>query len=218
MTRSLDLHVHTTASPCSNAKPQEVIDKAIAAGLSGVAITDHDTMENVSPAREYAPAGFDVIPGVEVTTTAGHLLALGVDSCPPQTDPLTVIEYIHQHGGVAILAHPFDPLREHFGNNLDAIAEAADAVETRNSRCIRAAYNRRAESFALAHNLPQTGGSDAHFPHEIGRAITVAEQSVYKAIETAQVRPKGGGRYASGHVFTKLHQLQSTVMSSIRDS
>ncbi|HEV3261299.1 MAG TPA: PHP domain-containing protein [Gemmataceae bacterium] len=62
-----DLHVHTTASDGDYA-PAEVVDLAGRSGLAGVAVTDHDTLDGIPPARA-AAAGLplEVIAGVEIT-------------------------------------------------------------------------------------------------------------------------------------------------------
>lgn len=192
--------------------PERIAEAAADAALDGIAVTDHDTLANVEVVRNAAPSDLDVISGVEVTTTQGHLLALDVDEVPPQTEPLTVIDHIHDQDGVAVLSHPFDTLRQYYDANLDAIAEAVDAVETVNSRCVRETFNRNAASFADRHSLPQTGGSDAHFPMEVGRAYTVSKQPILEAIHDGTTRPDGHGRYLSGHIATKLHQLRQEVL------
>lgn len=213
MTRRYDLQVHTDASPCSNTPPERVAEAAADAGLDGIAVTDHDTLEGVAAVRDAAPADLDVIAGVEVSTTAGHLLALNVSEAPPRTDPLTAIDRVHEQGGVAVLSHPFDTLRQHYESELDALAGAVDGVEAVNSRCVRTRFNERAAAFATAHDLPATGGSDAHFPMEVGRAYTVVEGdgSLADAVRDGRVRPGGRGRYVSGHVATKLHQFRTAT-------
>ena len=198
-----DLQVHTDASPCSLATPEIVVEAAVAAGLDGIAITNHDTTEGVEPARAAAPEEFDVISGVEVTTSEGHLLALGVETPPPRTDPLSVVDAVHERGGVAVLSHPFDRLREHFRSS-PQLAETVDAIEAVNSRCLRDVYNERARAFGAHHDLPVTGGSDAHFPMEVGRAYTVCEGDPIEAIRKGRTEAGGRGRYLSGHVATKL--------------
>ncbi|MFB6185905.1 MAG: PHP domain-containing protein [Halobacteriaceae archaeon] len=72
-----DLQVHTDASPCSNASPSDIVNAAVEANLDGVAITNHDTLDGYHTVDRIAPSELEVIPGVEVTTTQGHLLALG---------------------------------------------------------------------------------------------------------------------------------------------
>jgi predicted metal-dependent phosphoesterase TrpH len=209
-----DLQVHTDASPCSSTPPEEVVEAALEAELDGIAITDHDTMQNVSVVAEHAPSRLEVIPAVEVTTTQGHLLALGVEEPPsPDTDPLTAIVDTHRQGGVAVLSHPFDSLRQRYTNDLDAIADAVDGVEVINSRCVRERFNREASEFAERYEVAKTGGSDAHFPHEIGRAVTNCQGPVLDAIREGATVPDGRGRYLSGHVFTKINQARSRLQS-----
>src|SRR5262245_19957263 len=64
-----DLHLHTTHSD-GTYTPAEVVALARRSGLSAVAVTDHDTTGGVAGACAAAPAGVEVIAGVEVT--AGH--------------------------------------------------------------------------------------------------------------------------------------------------
>lgn len=77
-----DLHVHTTASD-GEYTPSQVVALARQAGLSAVAITDHDTLaavpEAIATARTFADSPVEVVPGVEITTEFEgrefHLLA-----------------------------------------------------------------------------------------------------------------------------------------------
>lgn len=208
-----DLQVHTDASPCSATPPSRVVEAAVAAGLDGIVITDHDTTVNVEAAQSHAPAAFDVVSGAEITTTEGHLLAIGVEFLPvdPPVDPLQAIDAIHDAGGYAVLSHPFDTLRQYYKTDLDALGRATDAVEGINSRCVLRRCNRRAQTFATEHGLPVTGGSDAHFAMEIGRATTVTDGSLLTALKSGTVRPEGRGGYLSGHIATKLHQARTAV-------
>lgn len=81
--KRVDLHVHTSASDGS-LSPAEVIEKAGEAGLSAIAITDHDT---VSGCREAtlagAEAGIEVVPGIELSTRCSgpvHILGYYIDT------------------------------------------------------------------------------------------------------------------------------------------
>lgn len=209
MIRRYDLQVHTDSSPCSTMNPETVVNRAITLGLDGVAVTDHDTLEGARRVAELAPPRLEVVMGVEVTTTHGHILALDVYEEPPQANPLEVIDHIHSQDGYAVLSHPFDRLREHCSYDLDAIAGEVDAVEAVNSRCVSNKFNRRALEFAKKHGLPVTGGSDAHFPFEIGRAYTESRKPLTEALETGELSVGGRGGYLSGHLFTKTHDLIS---------
>jgi predicted metal-dependent phosphoesterase TrpH len=206
-----DLQVHTDASPCSRASPSDVVDSAVDAGLDGIAITNHDTLAGYDEVADFAPTGLTVIPGVEVTTTQGHLLALYINEEPPQADPVTVIEHVHEQDGVAILSHPFDRFREYYDTDLDAIASHVDAVEAKNSRCLLPRFNRRAREFATQHDVAVTGGSDAHFPMEVGRSTTVCESPLREAIESRATQTAGRGGYLSGHTATKLNDVLRMV-------
>src|SRR6516225_5194755 len=74
-----DLHLHTT---CSDGlyTPQQLVDLARRTGLAAIAVTDHDTLDGVGPARVAAAGtGMEIIAGVEITASYSgrevHLLA-----------------------------------------------------------------------------------------------------------------------------------------------
>ena len=79
---NIDLHVHTTASDGSFS-PRQVVQAAHAAGLSAVAITDHDTASGYSEAAdEGRKLGITVVPGIEISTKYGgpvHILGYYID-------------------------------------------------------------------------------------------------------------------------------------------
>ncbi len=63
----VDLHTHSTASDGSD-PPGRVVELAVEAGLSAIALTDHDTQEGVEEAGAAAhAAGIELIPGVELS-------------------------------------------------------------------------------------------------------------------------------------------------------
>ncbi|MBN2160162.1 MAG: PHP domain-containing protein [Spirochaetes bacterium] len=79
-TVSADLHIHTCLSPCASLDmtPRKIVGHAREAGLSIIAVTDHNSAENV-PAVEGAAAGTGlyVIPGIEINTVEEvHVLGL----------------------------------------------------------------------------------------------------------------------------------------------
>lgn len=83
MTERYDLHSHTTASDGTQA-PADHVRLALAAGLSGLAITDHDTVAGVAEAvAEGRRLGVEVIPGVEISTAVDgrdiHVLGYYID-------------------------------------------------------------------------------------------------------------------------------------------
>ena len=93
--KTIDLHVHTTASD-GTASPAEAVKLAKAAGLSAIAITDHDTVSGYAEAAEAGKAlGVEVIPGIEISTKYGravHILGYYID---PDSDKLApVLEWV----------------------------------------------------------------------------------------------------------------------------
>ncbi|MFF2887942.1 PHP domain-containing protein [Paenibacillus sp. NPDC057967] len=87
VTGRADLHAHTTASDGMYA-PAEVVRRAKLAGLSAIAITDHDTVAGVEEAiAEGDRIGMMVIPGVEISTVTDHtdihVLAYYTDNADP---------------------------------------------------------------------------------------------------------------------------------------
>ncbi len=66
----IDLHTHTTASDGTD-KPFEMLENAKKAGLTVVAMTDHDSIEGwreVRSKRDQIPSGLTIVPGAEVST------------------------------------------------------------------------------------------------------------------------------------------------------
>lgn len=79
----VDLHIHTTASD-GTWTPSELIAQAKLAHLGAIAITDHDSVDNVAEAQVLAQAaGLRYLCGTELNSTkAGlnfHVLGYGID-------------------------------------------------------------------------------------------------------------------------------------------
>lgn len=62
----IDLHVHSSASDGTD-PPAKVIERAAAAGLDVVALTDHDTVAGWDEARAARPGGLALVPGMELS-------------------------------------------------------------------------------------------------------------------------------------------------------
>lgn len=86
MHQRVDLHTHSTASD-GTLTPTELMRAASQAGLSAIALTDHDTFDGLPEARaEAARQGIELVPGCELSLDYGglptHMLALFVDERP----------------------------------------------------------------------------------------------------------------------------------------
>ena len=75
-----DLHIHSCLSPCANLEmsPSEIVARAVAAGMNGIALTDHQSARNTPAIAECARrAGIRCLFGMEVQTAEEvHTVAL----------------------------------------------------------------------------------------------------------------------------------------------
>ena len=89
--KRIDLHVHTSASD-GTAAPETVPELACHAGLSAIAITDHDTISGYERACGPAAAlGLEIIPGIEISTRFNgsvHILGYFIDPHSPHLLPV----------------------------------------------------------------------------------------------------------------------------------
>jgi hypothetical protein len=106
------VHVHTTLSD-GGGTPAEVARAARAAGLQFVVLTDHNNLD-AKPFEGYHD-GVLVIAGTEISTTAGHLLGLGIPDPVYRFsgDAADALDDVRALGGSAYAAHPLSP-REDF--------------------------------------------------------------------------------------------------------
>lgn len=191
----IDLHMHTHYSEDGTSTLKDVIRSAGKQGLDGVAITDHGT--TLGAQRLAKQKRLLVIPGIEIETIRGHVLALNVKE--PITSKLTLtetVEKIHDCGAIAVIAHPAALLKTGLGQIVEADS-GIDAIEVINSASFPffvSTYLARRLSRRLG--LPETAGSDAHHPDEIGRAYTLIEANsnpddVIEAIRKGKTIPFG---------------------------
>ncbi len=174
VTVRIDPHVHSEASYDGHEPVDLLLEYAREIDLDGIVVTDHDEIDESLRAAELAPEfGLVGVPGVEVSTAHGHLLAIGVEECPAAGRPLdATIAEIHALGGAAVVPHPFQRSR-HGVRKRHLVDEAGfDALEVYNSMVFTGYRNRRARRFADARRYPGVGASDAHYLPNVGRAYT----------------------------------------------
>jgi predicted metal-dependent phosphoesterase TrpH len=208
-----DLHVHTCYSRDGESSVEDVLMMAKRAGLDAIAITDHDTVEGVLHAQEIA-TDIIVLPGIEISTRQGHLIALGVtEIIPAGLDFSETVALARARGAVLILPHPYHQWRHGAALRIPDAIEEVDAVETFNSRYITGSANRRAAREALSRNKPCVGGSDAHNARFVGYGLTFVDAdrdpaSILQAIREG--RTKAGGRMTPLRTYTS-QSLKGTV-------
>jgi predicted metal-dependent phosphoesterase TrpH len=171
VTVSIDSHVHSEDSYDGHEPVELLLEQASDIGLDGIVVTDHDEIGESLRAAELAPE-YDLvgIPGVEVSTAAGHLLAIGVEARPDEREPLDeTVEEVRERGGAAVVPHPFQRTRH--GVRKRKLRDC-DAIEIFNSWLFTGYRNRRAKRFAQRHDYPGVAASDAHSAGYLGRAYT----------------------------------------------
>jgi len=193
----LDLHVHSHHSPDSTLTIQAIVETLAERGLNGFALTDHNSVSGHAELAEWQakfPALL-LVPGVEVSTREGHLLAYGVAEVPPVGRPVAdTIDWVVLHGGVPVLSHPYR-LSHGVGRSVveSAPVNTIEVVNGHNSP----RTNRRAAAAASRRRLGATGGSDVHELSDLGRAYTVFPDGT-SGVDAALAALRDGRTVAGG--------------------
>jgi predicted metal-dependent phosphoesterase TrpH len=179
------------------------LSRARQVGLDVIAVTDHDEIKGSLKAWEIASKyNLEVIPGIEITTAEGDLLALNVTQKIPRDLPLieTILK-VGELGGFCIAPHP---MAGGFGmKSLSAysilralrnpeVARILLAIETYNATTLDRMSNRYARILAERLHIAQTASSDAHVVETIGLGATEFDghsaQDLITALKNGSVR------------------------------
>ncbi len=95
-----DLHTHSTISD-GTTRPAAIAIEAAEVGLTGFALTDHDTIDGWDEARAAATAaGVDFLPGIEITSEhegrSRHLLGYGIDPGARAAELFTALDEVRR--------------------------------------------------------------------------------------------------------------------------
>lgn len=191
----IELHCHSHHSKGRSLpvegipSPQEVVKHAKSIGLGGVAITDHNTIKGWDEARKEAKKqGILFIPGLEIDTKRGHILALGItEHVRAGLDVGETVDRIGEQGGISIAAHPFsiDDKGVKYEYN------KADAVEVFNSLALDRFANSFTSWVTRGSGKPRVVGSDAHMLEMMGLSRNTIEchdlDSFLKQVKSGKV-------------------------------
>jgi predicted metal-dependent phosphoesterase TrpH len=190
---NVDFHCHTVVSNDSDIKLNCLIQECDLKGITKLAITDHNRIDGALEAATRWPAR--IIPGLEIMTSQGELLAYYVTEPVEQgLSPMETIQALKAQGAILSISHPFDRWRNGGWKikRLMEILPYLDAIEIFNGHCLSGVPNNKAQVFANRFHLPGTAGSDAHYISEIGLAGLTLEdfqdpQGLRLALHSAQV-------------------------------
>jgi len=177
-----DLHIHSIYSHDGTSSIPAILKYVVEnTNLDVIAITDHNTTSGNQEAVELGPLyGIDVIPGCEVSTSEGHLLALYIKETPPAR--LSLVETaltIAEQGGLCIPAHPtakgtssvtFETIQQAL--EVPGVAEVLVGIEAVNGGLVLTRRNASVEVRSRELPLAQCGNSDSHVLATIGQSST----------------------------------------------
>lgn len=179
-----DLHIHTIYSYDGTASVPAVLARARQVGLDVIAITDHDEIKGALRAFDLAPGfGIEVIPGIEITTAEGDLVALFVtEKIDPGLSLIETILRVGEAGGICIAPHPMARGAGMKSLSCLSILRALDhpvasriliGIETYNATALDRESNHHAQKlWSECPDVAQVGNSDAHTLQAIGLGAT----------------------------------------------
>jgi len=177
-----DLHIHTTYSWDGSATVQAILEQAARyAQLDVIAITDHDTLKGAELAVYLGVRfGIAVIPGCEISTADGHLIALFIENLISPNLPIeSTIEKVAEQNGICIVPHPLALAVPSVGSkkltqllNIPHLRETLIGIETVNAGLLHWGSNQMATQLNKKLMLAEVGSSDSHIRNMVGSGLT----------------------------------------------
>ncbi|QSQ24972.1 PHP domain-containing protein [Pyxidicoccus parkwayensis] len=176
-------HVHTTRSD-GRGSPQEVARAAKEAGLDFVVLTDHNDFKPPAPAWV---DGVLLVPGVEISTSSGHLAAFGMErpleGVRQWMPPGDAVKAVAAAGGTAVLAHPVQK-RNPWTD--DASAREAPGFELYSADT----FFRQAVSNPVSRLLPAVGAYLGNPGHGVMLLVTPEPEPAARFMELSRAHPR----------------------------
>jgi len=194
-----DLHVHSSHSGDSLSRVEEVLEACVMKGMDGLAIMDHNSLEGYRYALSLKREDILIIPGMEISSTDGHILAYNVlEEIPRDLGVAETIDLVRSQGGLAVAAHPY---RMWSGLGEETVlANDFDAIEVHNGRSTPA-HNDLAVKLAVRMCKPFTAGSDSHEPETVGTAYFESRRDCHSVEDVMREVLSGDGNTGGKHRF-----------------
>ena len=210
-----ELHMHTSdTSRCGKSPAADMVAAYKQKGFTGVVVTDHlmNVQSHAEPETDWNRRVEKQLAGYYAALEAGEKLGLTVycgweltyqdnaeDYLTLGLSPQFLYDYpwlerydiekyrdaVHAAGGILVRAHPYrrawyikKPYVEREG--------IADAIEVFNGGNSSQEENDMALAYAQKHNMPMTGGSDAHHVDETARGYIALEKKAESYAELCE--------------------------------
>ena len=220
-----DLQLHSHFSRDAVNDPKNIVKFFAKKGM-GFAVTDHNTADAWPAIEKYARHyKVERVFGEEIKVFdagkyMGELIGLFLTEPVKPGQYHEVLDELLEQDAVISVSHPFDVFRAPAiikpmfkdRERADYILKRIHAIEGHNSRMCLQAFNKKAVLFAQERGLAVTGGSDAHFPQELGNGFTIIEGSTAEELREAIKKGKTscGGRLSSPLVHLLTHFAKRT--------
>lgn len=225
-----DLHVHTVLSPCAGVEmiPPVIVQSALNAGITLIAITDHNSVANAGAVMAAAQGTeLTVLPGMELQTREEvHLLCLfdtleqalawqsRVDAHYPslRNDPERIGEqYIVDETGAFIRCED----RMLIASSTLSLEQAVEGVSALGGWCIPAHVDRRAYGLIPVLGLVPPGFDTL----ELSRHITPAEaRQRFPQINRLPLIQNGDVHHPDGFWGATLFEVETPSIANLRQA
>lgn len=227
-----DLHVHTIHSWDGTCTVSAVLKQAAEqAHLDVIAITDHDEIDGALEALDLARVyRIEVVPGMEISTADGHLLALYIkQKIPAGLSLLETVRRVGAEGGLCIAPHPAVPAASSL--SVAAIRSAFQhrdvrrvmvGIETFNAGIYNRINHQSVQTLVESLPLARVGSSDSHVLWTIGQGMTkfhghsVADLRLALEMRETKIQTSNPSkffdvaiRWISGYLLRKVGWIQS---------
>lgn len=215
------MHVHSTYSFDGTMSPGQIKELCRKRKTDFVVLTEHADGKHFTPekmgemveeCRRLSNDEFLLIPGLEFDCDGMHILAIGVEEYPMESDLEKLIDRIHEKGGLAVLAHvlyydriPYEKLLK-----LDGIEAWNSRYDGRFSPSVKSL--RILERFrTYSGGIKVFAGLDLHDKCAFGHITTMAfSDSLTKQNIMASLKD---GRFYSTNGFIRLYPINDPSKS-----